>query len=58
MLREDQETEQIVARVAALDIGQAEVVWCVRVPHGDKPGATLPGGEHALHDDPVAAGDG
>ncbi|MCA1822551.1 MAG: IS110 family transposase [Pseudonocardia sp.] len=33
--------EEIVARVAALDIGKAEVVCCVRVPHEDKPGRRL-----------------
>jgi hypothetical protein len=38
VLREDQETEEIVARVAALDIGKAEVVCCVRVPYEGKPG--------------------
>jgi transposase len=38
VLEEDQETEEIIARVAALDIGKAEVVCCVRVPHEDKPG--------------------
>lgn len=32
MLEEDQQTEEIVARVAALDIGKAEVMCCVRVP--------------------------
>jgi hypothetical protein len=38
VLEEDQQVEEIVARVAALDIGKAEVVCCVRVPHEDKPG--------------------
>ncbi|MGB2920188.1 MAG: IS110 family transposase [Mycobacterium sp.] len=32
MLIESQDEEQIIARVAALDIGKAEVVCCVRVP--------------------------
>jgi transposase len=32
MLAESNDEEQIVARVAALDIGKAEVVCCVRVP--------------------------
>lgn len=32
MLEEVQEHEEIIARVAALDIGKAEVVCCVRVP--------------------------
>jgi transposase len=29
---------ELVARVAALDIGKAELVCCVRVPHEDRPG--------------------
>lgn len=32
MLAESQDEEQIIARVAALDIGKAELVCCVRVP--------------------------
>lgn len=32
MLAESQDDEQIIARVAALDIGKAELVCCVRVP--------------------------
>ncbi len=38
MFEEDPQDGEIVARVAALDIGKAEVVCCVRVPHEDKPG--------------------
>jgi transposase len=38
MLKEDQQAEEIIARVAALDIGKAELVCCVRVPHESKPG--------------------
>jgi len=35
VLEEDSHTEEIIERVAALDIGKAEVVACVRVPgHG------------------------
>jgi transposase len=30
---------ELVARVAALDVGKAELVACVRVPHESKPGA-------------------
>jgi transposase len=41
VLQEDTQTEEIIARVAALDIGKAEVVCCVRVPHEDKPGRRL-----------------
>jgi hypothetical protein len=32
MLAESEDEEQIIARVAALDIGKAELVCCVRVP--------------------------
>ena len=32
VLEEDPQVEEIVARVAALDIGKAEVVCCVQVP--------------------------
>ena len=32
MLTESRDEEQIIARVAALDIGKKEVVCCVRVP--------------------------
>jgi len=34
MLTESHDEEQVIARVAALDIGKAEVVCCVRVPAG------------------------
>lgn len=32
MLEEIQEREEIIERVAALDIGKAELVSCVRIP--------------------------
>ena len=32
MLAESEDKEQIIARVAAVDIGKAEVVCCVRLP--------------------------
>jgi hypothetical protein len=32
MLAESTDEEQIIARVAALDVGKAELVCCVRVP--------------------------
>ena len=32
MLTQTQDNEEIIARVAALDIGKAELVCCVRVP--------------------------
>ena len=38
MLRESEEREEIIERIAALDIGKAELVCCVRVPGG--PGKT------------------
>jgi transposase len=38
MLEENPQVEKIMARVAALDIGKAEVVCCVRVPHEGTPG--------------------
>lgn len=36
MLAESQDEEQIIARVAALDVGKAELVCCVRVPADGK----------------------
>ena len=33
-----EETAELVARVAALDIGKAELVCCVQVPDEDRPG--------------------
>ena len=41
VLEEDPQSEEIVTRVAALDIGKAELVCCVRVPHESKPGRRL-----------------
>ena len=41
MLAETHDDEQIIARVAALDIGKAELVCCARVPHEDRPGRRL-----------------
>ena len=41
MLQETQDREEIIERVAALDIGKAEVVCCVRVPHESRPGRRL-----------------
>ena len=37
MLAETQDEEQIIARVAAIDIGKAELVCCVRVPAEGEP---------------------
>ena len=41
MLEETHDTEEIIARVAALDIGKAELVCCVRVPGEGKRGRRL-----------------
>ena len=41
MLAETQDNEEIIARVAALDIGKAELVCCVRVPQDGRPGRRL-----------------
>jgi transposase len=41
VLEEDPQVEEIIARVAALDIGKAELVCCVRVPHEGRPGRRL-----------------
>ena len=38
MLKETQDREEIIERVAALDIGKAELVACVRVPSADRAG--------------------
>jgi transposase len=38
MLEETQDREEIIERVAALDIGKAELVACVRVPSPETPG--------------------
>ena len=41
MLAKTQDNEQIIDRVAALDIGKAELVCCVRVPDEDHRGRRL-----------------
>ncbi|MGH3863985.1 MAG: IS110 family transposase [Actinokineospora sp.] len=41
VLEETHDAEEIIARVAALDIGKAELVCCVRVPSPDRPGRRL-----------------
>jgi hypothetical protein len=41
MLTQAQDNEEIIARVAALDIGKAELVCCVRVPDEDRRGRRL-----------------
>ncbi len=41
MLAKTQDNKQIIERVAALDIGKAELMCCVRVPDEDRPGRRL-----------------
>jgi transposase len=41
VLEETQETEEIIQRVAALDIGKAELTCCVRVPGAGRRGKRL-----------------
>src|SRR5262249_56721293 len=41
MLRDTEDTEEIIERVAALDIGKAELVACVRVPSSTTPGKRM-----------------
>ncbi|MEV4020791.1 IS110 family transposase [Nonomuraea angiospora] len=41
MLEETHDTDDIIERVAALDVGKAELVCCVRLPSEDRPGKRL-----------------
>jgi transposase len=41
MLAKTHDNEEVIERVAALDIGKAELVCCVRVPDEDRPGRRL-----------------
>ena len=41
VLTTTQDNEKIIERVAALDIGKAELMCCVRVPDEDHPGKRL-----------------
>jgi transposase len=41
LLEETYDTEEVIQRVAALDIGKAQLVCCVRVPSPDTPGKRL-----------------
>jgi len=41
VLEETQETQEIIQRIAALDIGKAELVCCIRVPGAGKRGRRL-----------------
>ena len=44
MLTGAQDNEEITEQVAALDIGKAELVCCVRVPDEDRLGSWRTGG--------------
>ena len=41
VLEEDRHSEEIIARVAALDIGKAEVMCCIRIPGETSSGRRL-----------------
>ena len=41
MLQEDHHSEEIIARVAALDIGKAELMCCIRIPGKTSSGRRL-----------------
>jgi transposase len=41
MLEQARDNEQLIERVAALDVGKAEVTWCARVPDPDRSGGRL-----------------
>jgi transposase len=41
VLEQDEQVEEIIERIAALDIGKAELVCCARVPHEGRPGRRL-----------------
>jgi transposase len=41
VLEEAKDTEEIIQRAAALDIGKAQLTCCVRVPSPDQPGKRL-----------------
>ena len=52
MFTESSDDEQIIERVAALDIGKAEIVCCIRLPAADG-GAQGAGGVDPLDDGQV-----
>ena len=55
MLTTTQDNEEIIERVAALDIGKAELMCCVRVPDEDHPGQAAAGGAGLSGHDPLGA---
>ena len=44
MLSRSLDEEEIIERVAACDIGKAELVCCIRVPDAGHPGPPVTGG--------------
>jgi transposase len=58
VLEETNDTEEIIERVAALDIGKAELVCCIGVPGEGKGGQAAAGSAELPDDDPLAAGAG
>jgi hypothetical protein len=55
VLKKTQDDEEIIERVAGLDVGKAELVCCVRVPDGGPCREADAGGRDLFHDDPVPA---
>src|SRR5215208_5709391 len=58
VLEETHDRDQIIQRVAALDVGKAELTCCVRVPGQGSSGRRTGGGPELPDDDPLAAGAG
>jgi hypothetical protein len=55
VLEETQETKEIIQRVAALDVGKAELTCCVRVLGQGGSDRRTAGGPELPDDDPLAA---
>jgi hypothetical protein len=53
VLQETQDDEEIIERIAALDVGKAELVCCARVPGEGKRGRRVQGGTDVSADGPV-----
>jgi len=58
VLEETHDSDQIIQRVAALDVGKAELTCCVRVPSQGGSGRRTGGGPDLPDHDPLAAGHG
>ena len=58
MLTRTQDNEEIIERVAALDIGKAELMCCIRVPDGGPPRAAAAGGTGLSGHDAFCAAQG